>query len=88
MFFLTYGQFILVDVSRRAWVKKGIIYHLNKKILLPFSWVPLVDGSAGLVDLIAFPLLSLSTDDPLVIVLLPSYIAEISLFPEYDYISD
>lgn len=90
-FFLTYGQFILVDVSRRSWLKEGIIYYLNKKILLPFSWVPLVDASAGLIDIIPFLLLlfcycQLMTT--LWFIVLPNYIAEIFLFPAYDWISD
>lgn len=66
LFFLTYGQFILVDISRGSCLKKGVIYHLNEKILLSFSWVLLVDATAGLIDLIPFSPLSLSTDNPLV----------------------
>lgn len=61
LFYLTYRQFILVDVSRGSCLEEGRIYHLNKKILLPFFWVPLVDANGGLIDLITSPLLSLST---------------------------
>lgn len=61
LFYLTYRQFILVDVSKGSCLEKGRIHHLNKKILLPFFWVPLVDANGGLIDLITSPLLSLST---------------------------
>lgn len=50
LFFLTYGKFILVDVSRGSCLEEGRIYHLNNKILLPFSWVPLVNANGVLID--------------------------------------